>query len=357
MNCHGTFLPAFHSSLITRHSSLVTSTLDRPLRDDVVMIHPTSRRLVGIAALAVAVLASCMPGPPVSTGPVPEGRVTQHVVIVSIDGLRPDAIERFGATTIQRLMREGAYTLEARTILPAKTLPSHTSMLTGVPPSVHGVDWNTDRTGDGRDGNGEVPPPDSLPVPTVFELAHDAGFVTTAFFSKAKFHHLQVPGSLDYTQAPRFTLVPWGAERTVGDAVAYVRRYRPNLVFVHIGEPDYAGHAVGYMSAVYGENVRIADRALARLVEAADDAYGAGRYTLIVTADHGGHGHGHGEDVPSDVTIPWIAHGQGVRAGTVIEADVSTMDTAATALWLLGVPVPEFWEGKPVVGAFGGSRR
>ena len=300
--------------------------------------------------LALSVLA-CMPGPPAHTAPVPEGRVTRNVVIVSIDGLRPDAIERYGAETLGRLMREGAYTLDARTTLPAKTLPSHTSMLTGVSPALHGVDWNTDRT-DADHDDGEAP--DTLPVPTVFELAHDAGFRTAAFFSKAKFRHLQPAGALDYTQAPAFSLVPWGAERTVGDASAYVRRYRPNLVFVHIGEPDYAGHVVGYMTWAYGQNVRMADRALARLVDAADEAYGRGGYTLIVTADHGGHGRGHGDDVPSDVTIPWIVHGEGVRAGTVLPAGVRTMDTAATALWLLGVEPPPFWEGRAVRGAFGG---
>src|SRR5690606_1115366 len=147
--------------------------------------------------------------------------------------------------------REGAATLEAQTIVPAKTLPSHTSMLTGVPPAVHGVTWNADRTGEGD-------APQALPVPTVFQLAHDAGFHTAAFFSKAKFHHLQAPGSLDYTQAPRSTWIPWGAQRTSEDAAAYLRRHRPNLAFVHIGEPDYAGHAIGFTSWVYAENVRIA---------------------------------------------------------------------------------------------------
>lgn len=312
------------------------------------------RRLV-VAALAAALVApACVPGPRTPPGPAPEGRVTQHVLVVSIDGLRPEAIERFGATTLQRLMREGAATLEARTIVPAKTLPSHTSMLTGVPPAVHGVTWNSDRTGE-VDEHGEGRAPDSLPVPTVFQLAHDAGFHTAAFFSKAKFHHLQAPGSLDYTQAPRFTLVPWGAQRTSEDAAAYLRRHRPNLAFVHIGEPDYAGHAVGFMSAVYGENVRIADRAVARLIAAADDAYGVGEYTLIVTADHGGQGRGHGADHPLDRTIPWIAWGEGVRAGLTLPPGVNTMDTAATALWLLGVRPPSFWEGRAVVGAFGAA--
>jgi arylsulfatase A-like enzyme len=319
------------------------------------------RRLPLHAMLAVALLAAaCVPGPRGPLGPAPEGRVTQHVLVVSIDGLRPDAIARFGATTLQRLMREGAATLQAQTIVPAKTLPSHTSMLTGVPPAMHGVTWNSDRTG-AVDEEGEGPVPDTLPVPTVFALAHDAGFHTAAFFSKAKFHHLQAPGSLDYTQAPRFTLVPWGAQRTSEDAAAYLRRHRPNLAFVHIGEPDYAGHAIGFMTAVYGENVRIADRAVARLIDAADDAYGRGHYTLIVTADHGGHGRTHGADHPLDRTIPWIAWGEGVHAGLVLPPGVRTMDTAATALWLLGVPIPDFWEGRPVVGAFatadGSSRR
>src|SRR5687768_4085146 len=56
-------------------------------------------------------------------------RRSEHVVIISLDGLRPDAIDKFGARTLQRLMREGTYTLNAQTILPSKTLPSHTSML------------------------------------------------------------------------------------------------------------------------------------------------------------------------------------------------------------------------------------
>jgi predicted AlkP superfamily pyrophosphatase or phosphodiesterase len=61
---------------------------------------------------------------------LPPVSVSRHVV-VSIDGLRPDAISTYGAATLQRLMREGSYTLCASTIHPSTTLPSHTSMLTG----------------------------------------------------------------------------------------------------------------------------------------------------------------------------------------------------------------------------------
>src|SRR5687768_12001173 len=74
------------------------------------------------------------------------GFVSNHVVVISIDGLRPDAIAKFNPRTIQRLMKGGSFTLEAKTISLSKTLPSHTSMLTGLDLEQHGVTWNEDRT-------------------------------------------------------------------------------------------------------------------------------------------------------------------------------------------------------------------
>jgi predicted AlkP superfamily pyrophosphatase or phosphodiesterase len=260
------------------------------------------------------------------------------VVVVSIDGLRPDAIARHRATMLGRLVADGRATLDARTILPSKTLPSHTSMLTGQPPDRHGITWNDD----------EVVGRGLVPVPTVFGVAHAAGLPTAAFFSKAKFRHLMVPGTLDYAQAPRGWWGRWSAERTTRDVARYLAGgARPALLFVHLGEPDFAGHAVGWMSWLYGRGVRTADEALARLIDAADAAFGRGRYTLIVTADHGGHGRDHGTADARDVTIPWLAWGQGIVPGP-LPAGIRTMDTAATALWLLGLPTPADWVGRPV---------
>ena len=279
-----------------------------------------------------------------ATGPVRHGAVTDHVIVISIDGLRPDAIEKYNLQTLSRLMREGSYTLQARTILPSKTLPSHTSMLTGLAPATHGVTWNTDRT----DELGTVE------APTIFALAKQGGYTTAAFFSKSKFHHLQQPGSLDYTQAP--TGSPIMATETVPDAIRYMVKKRPNLLFVHIAEPDYAGHSIGWMSSVYGLAARRADSAVGSLLAAADRTYGADGYTVIITADHGGHGRDHGSDDPRDVTIPWIAWGVGVNPRVELGV-MNTMDTAATVLWLLGIREPTTWQGVPAVAAFNEAAR
>lgn len=132
----------------------------------------------------------------------------------------------------------------------------------------------------------------------------------------------------------------------------YLATDRPNLLFVHLTDPDAAGHRSGWMTDEYGRGVLAADTALGRLIEVADQAYGSRNYALIVTADHGGHGTGHGSDHPHDVTIPWIAWGQGVRPGGLDPATVHTMDTASTVLWLLGLSEPAEWEGTPVIRAF-----
>lgn len=126
----------------------------------------------------------------------------------------------------------------------------------------------------------------------------------------------------------------------------------PNLLFVHLTDPDAAGHSYGWMSAQYGRAVLRADQALERLIKAADQAYEPGNYTLIVTADHGGSGKGHGSDHPHDVTIPWIAWGRGVSRGEITAHPVRTMDTASTVLFLMGVKAPGPWAGVPVRSAF-----
>ena len=267
------------------------------------------------------------------------GGPTDHVVVISIDGLRPDAIEKYRASNLQRLMREGSYSLDAKTIMPSRTLPSHTSMLTGAEPEEHGITWNSNET----DDHGLVA------VPTIFAQAHAAGYSTAAFFSKGKFNHLETPHSLDHSEVPEGD-AKVSASHTVASVERYLEEGRPNLLFVHIGEPDYAGHRYSWMSWFYGRAVRKADQAVGRVLVAANRAYGPGNYTVIVTADHGGHGWSHGSSDPRDVTIPWIAWGEGVKRGTVLGEGIRTMDTAVTALWLLGVD--GLGVGKPVQTAF-----
>ena len=309
------------------------------------MYHGTFARtlvLLFVAIAASACSARYVRSEGLPTEPMPHASVTRNVLVVSVDGLRPDAIAEYSAPTLERLMREGSYTLSALTIDPSKTLPSHTSMLTGQPPERHGVLWNNVATADA----------DSIDLPNIFSVARAQGYSTAAFFSKAKFQPLQRLGTLDYSQAPGGWFGRWSSARTMTDVTNYLQGARPNVLFVHLADVDAAGHRAGWMTPEYGRAVLTADAAINQLLNLAQRTYGAGKFSLIVTADHGGHGKGHGSKDPRDVTIPWIAWGQGVRPGIIDQQPVHTMDTAATVLWLLGLTEQSDWVGEAVMRAY-----
>jgi predicted AlkP superfamily pyrophosphatase or phosphodiesterase len=303
------------------------------------------RRFVLVAALCIVAL---------SAGAAPRA---QHVFIISMDGGKPAAIEQSQMPVLQRLVAEGAHTWTATTIYPSITLPSHTSMLTGVGPDKHHILWN-----------GWVPSRGPVTVPTVFSEAKQAGFSTAMFVGKEKFRHLVLTNTVDqftYGRAVAIDVVKsegGGAEekhegtvladKVAAQAAAYIVQHKPNLCFIHFADPDSVGHKFGWNSPQQLEAFAKTDAALGVVMKAIDQAGIAGETVVIVSADHGGHGRTHGSKNPEDMQIPWVAWGKGVKRGFTITEPVNTCDTAATALWLLNVACPPTLDGKPVTSAF-----
>jgi hypothetical protein len=263
------------------------------------------------------------------------GPPASRVLIISVDGLRPDALSEVTAPNILALARHGAFSWRAQTVLPSVTLIAHASMLSGVPPTDHAITWNDYRPAVG-----------TITVPTVFSQVEAAGGKTVMVISKPKLQHLAAPGAVD----DLLNLAAYGDVPLAGRA-AEVLANGFDLMFIHLSGVDAAGHLTGWMSASYLNAVRAADRAIGEVLAAVDGA-GLQGTLVIITADHGGEGVSHGRNIPADTTIPWVMAGPGVRENYAIEIPVSIMDTAATALYVLGLPVPANWEGQAIVDAF-----
>lgn len=263
------------------------------------------------------------------------------VLLLSWDGLRPDAIAKAPAPNLLRLIHEGAYCPQAQTIFPSATLPSHTSMLTGLTVAKHKVLWN------------EYVKGLTIAAPTILDIATDAGLECAMAAGKQKFYHY-VEGHKVKTY---FGETPdsggdWSAKNLTPKVIDYIKEKRPRLVFLHYRDPDSAGHKYGWMSDEQMTAVRACDEALGTLLAAIDaDPEFKGKTTILVTADHGGHDKTHGSLDPIDMTIPWIAWGAAVAPGKTIETPVHTYDSAATVLYLLGLDIPAGWDGKPVLAA------
>jgi bisphosphoglycerate-independent phosphoglycerate mutase (AlkP superfamily) len=194
-----------------------------------------------------------------------------------------------------------------------------------------------------------MPEKGMIPVPTIFSLVHPQGFTTAMFAGKPKFKHLNLPGSLDEFVLP----LPKANAKAV--AAAFAERLpllNPDLCLIHFADPDTVGHKFGWGSPEQKVAFATSDEALKVVMDAITAAGLAESSVVILTADHGGHEKTHGTDSLDDVIIPWIVWGKGVKKGYVIKEPVSTCDTAATALWLLGQPIPAEFDGKPVTAAF-----
>ncbi len=295
------------------------------------MLRPRSLSLT--SALAAALIAGPLSG---QTGLVRAGtdrdsgpaRLSDHVVLISIDGLRPDFYldESWPAPVMQRMAREGAHARGVRGVFPSVTYPSHTTMVTGARPAVHGVVNNTPFNPRGQTGawywefehvrtetlweavsrSGgttasvwwpvTVGAPIDYNVPEVWSLSSD----TTRY--QAVERHTRPEGYLDLLQreasgrievrgpggAPidRWPTTWWDEKKT--DIAAWIlETEQPNLLTLHIVTPDGAQHTHGREHPEVREAVALADRLVARLTETAERAGMLDRTTFIVTGDHG----------------------------------------------------------------------
>lgn len=208
-------------------------------------------------------------------------------------------------------------------------------MLTGLCPSKHGVDWN------------DYLPDRGYALGTdIFDLAHTAGLQTVMYVGKEKLVQITEPASLDiFTYVNDRDLVV--TQRLLDD---FPQDF--GVLFVHFPLVDGMGHVYGWLSPQQLSVAFRADEALGMLLAELDARDLRDETLVIITADHGGHDTTHGSSQPMDMTIPWIASGPGIKPG-VLSTQVHTIDTAATAAFVLGLSIPPEWDGVPVYEAFG----
>jgi predicted AlkP superfamily pyrophosphatase or phosphodiesterase len=269
-----------------------------------------------------------------------------HLVIISIDGCRPDLLLRADTPVIHGLLPHASFTFWARTTAESVTLPSHTSMLTGVVPIKHQIQWNMDLP---------LEHPVYPAYPTLFQLAKKAGYTTAMAAGKSKFINLAVPGSLDEQFVPDESKIE--DPQVTDQAVAFIRDHQPQVLFVHLPSDDNVGHAKGWGTAEQLAALATADTCVGRVIKAVDDAKLTDSTAFIITADHGGFGRVHGPDDPRCRYIPWICFGPGIRQNldlTTLDLSINgkdgvdTEDTFCTACYLLGIPIEKKVDGKPL---------
>lgn len=271
----------------------------------------------------------------------------RHVLLIGIDGLSPDGIENASTPTIDSLMQAGAYSMEAKAVLPSSSNPNWASMIMGASPEEHGImdnDWRPKDIGErafcGQEA-GEM-------WPTIFSLVRERydNANLACFHDWSTIGRLIEPGVLDMLADTR------GEALTAGAAADYLFDYEPELMFVHLDHVDHAGHAYQWGSDAYYRAVSKADRLINEILDGLRRKGKLEETMVILTSDHGGIDTSHGGKSPEELTIPWIIAGPGVKSGYAVEDYVMTYDTAATIAYIFGLQPPSCWIGRPVLNVF-----
>ena len=253
------------------------------------------------------------------------------VILISIDGMRPDGLKQCGNPYLDELIKKSSYTFEGKTVFPSITLPCHLSMFHSVPPERHGTTSNT-----------YVVP--VRPVSGLFEQIKSADKTAAMYYGWEPLREIGRPGSLvaaEYINAYSF-------EHSDGilteRAINYIKIKKPDFVFLYMVETDEkGGHDSGWMSDTYLDYINRAIDNVKKVVGEFED-----EYTIVITADHGGHDRGHGSDMPEDMTIPQFYLGKDFKEYTELK-NVSILDTAPTIADVMNISVPREWEGKSLV--------
>ena len=97
------------------------------------------------------------------------------------------------------------------------------------------------------------------------------------------------------------------------------------------------------MTEEYLHRVAIATDNARRIIEKF-----SGEYTIVITADHGGHDRMHGTDSPEDTTIPVFFIGEDFTPGKALPS-LSILDITPTVAKVMGIPAEREWEGKSLI--------
>ena len=258
--------------------------------------------------------------------------MSQKVLLILVDGMRPDAVAKCSHPFIKELQKRGSYTAEARTVMPSVTLPCHMSLFHSVTPQRHGVTTNTYV-------------PQVRPIKGLFDVLRTHKKVSAMFYDWEELRDLGRPDALAHACFYSGHILSYEKAnvRITDDAMNYIKTDVPDFAFLYLGFTDEAGHNFGWMTDEYMRSVYESWICIERVVNTLPEDY-----TVFVTADHGGHDRSHGTEMPEDMTIPLFAVGKGFVPGGTLE-HASIMDIAPTIVNIIGVPAEEEWEGKSLL--------
>lgn len=274
---------------------------------------------------------------------VKKQQLVKHVILIGSDGLGSYAFEKAKVPTMRKMMNNGAYSLKARAVLPSSSAVNWASILMGSGSELHGyTEWGS-----------KVPELPSRVIgkggiyPSIFSLIHEQK-------PNAKMGVSYTWGGIGYLFEKNLVDLDFNGKgdlETIEKALDFIVAEKPAFTFIHLDQPDGAGHGVGHDTPAYYEAVEEIDGLVDRVLTRLENENMMDDSIIILTSDHGGINKGHGGKTLLEVEIPWIIYGKNIPAQGELNTSIVTYDTGATIAHILGLETPQVWTGRAVKSA------
>jgi predicted AlkP superfamily pyrophosphatase or phosphodiesterase len=281
---------------------------------------PLLLSLILIAAAVIAVLPHVAASVARDGQPLP-GASIQHVIVISIDGMKPQSYTEPDAhglkvPTLREITRNGASSDGVQPVMPTVTYPSHTAMMTGVNPGTHGIVTNPAWDPFGQNYNGYRWYEEDIRVPTLWQLARARGLRTAlihwpvtvgaqADILVPEYWRANIPEDLKILRAlssrgileevakqfPDFIAgitPPIQADAAFTDIACYaIGKIHPNFLILHLAMVDHEEHQHGPFSPEANAATETADAQVARVIAEAKKDGIWDSTVLVIVSDHG----------------------------------------------------------------------
>lgn len=247
-------------------------------------------------------------------------RIVPPVVLISIDGLKPDYVleaDKHGLKipNLRRFAKEGAFASVVTGVTPTVTYPSHVTLVTGVSPAKHGIYANTPFDPFSKNQGGWNWYAEDIRVPTLWEACAAAGLKTASVdwpvtvgakidFNIAQMWRAATPDDRKLIRALSTPGLLTEAEKAIGNYpegydytveadqrraafnVYLLEKKRPAFLTAYFAGLDEVQHAHGPDSPEAYSALETID-ALVGQVRAAAEKLGGGKAVVAVASDHG----------------------------------------------------------------------
>lgn len=246
----------------------------------------------------------------------------KYVILVSIDGFRSDFYKDASWATphLQQMAKAGVYAQGVNGVFPTVTYPSHTTLVTGVTPSKHGILYNT-MPEPGAEGGQWYTETKQIQSETLWEAVKKAGMksasvswpvsvgapidynipeiwskenpsdrrgATAQYATPKGLFEEAVENATGKMQINDYNLSSPSMDQNLARIAGYIiRTYKPNLLTIHLPCTDGAQHAEGRESELLRRTISGADNAIGIIIDALQKAGIKDSTAIIVSGDHG----------------------------------------------------------------------